>query len=250
MMQGPTTVVPRTAFDLPRIVGAGLSHRGIVRDKNEDAVLTDPGGTLWAVADGMGGYGRGDVASDIVIEALSAIDDSANPLDALQDRLAAANAEIRTQSGGRTMGATVVALMIARAVGHVVWAGDSRAYLLRSGRLRQVTRDHTLVQVMVDRGEIDPATAEHHPEKHIITRAVGGAEDLELDAAAVPLVPGDRMLLCSDGLTGCVADDAIASWLASADTPDTAVRTLVNAALQAGAPDNVSAVAVFVVAGG
>lgn len=249
-MQGPTTVVPRPAFDLPRIVGAGLSHRGIVRERNEDAVLTDPGGTLWAVADGMGGYGRGDVASDIVIEALSAVDDGADPLDALHERLSAANAEIRAQSGGRTMGATVVALMIARAVGHVVWAGDSRAYLLRSGRLRQVTRDHTLVQDLVDRGEIDPSTAGSHPEKHIITRAVGGADDLELDAAAVPLVPGDRLLLCSDGLTGCLTDDAIAAALAAADTPDAAVRTLVNAALHAGAPDNVSAVVVFVVPGG
>jgi protein phosphatase len=235
---------------MPRIHGAGLSHRGMVREKNEDAVLTDPGGTLWAVADGMGGYGRGDVASDIVIESLSAIDDGADPFDALQDRLTAANAEIRAQSGGRTMGATVVALMIARAVGHVVWAGDSRAYLMRSGRLRQVTRDHTLVQDMVERGEIAPDAAGNHPEKHIITRAVGGAEDLELDAAALPLIPGDRVLLCSDGLTGCVPDEAIASMLGGADTPEAAVRALVNAALQAGAPDNVSAVAVFVVPGG
>ncbi|MCU0906235.1 MAG: protein phosphatase 2C domain-containing protein [Rhodobacteraceae bacterium] len=249
-MNGPTTVVPRPASDLPRVTGAGLSHRGIVRERNEDAVLTDPGGTLWAVADGMGGYGRGDVASDIVIEALSAIDDRVPALDTLQERLAAANAEIRAQSGGRTMGATVVALMIEHAVGHVVWAGDSRAYLFRSGRLRQVTRDHTLVQDLVDRGEIDPAAAGNHPEKHIITRAVGGAEDLELDAAAVPLVPGDRLLLCSDGLTGCLTDDAIAQTLAGAETPETAVRALVNAALHAGAPDNVSAVAVFVTAGG
>jgi protein phosphatase len=250
MMQGPTTVVPRPAFDMPHVRGAGLSHRGIIRERNEDAVLTDPSGTLWAVSDGMGGYGRGDVASDIVIEALSAIDDGADPFDALQDRLQAANTEIRAQSGGRTMGATVVALMITRAVGHLVWAGDSRAYLMRSGRLRQVTRDHTLVQDLVDRGQIDPDSAASHPEKHIITRAVGGAEDLELDAAAVPLIPGDRLLLCSDGLTGCVSDDAIAAELSAADSPETAVRALVNAALHAGAPDNVSAVAVFVVPGG
>lgn len=238
------------APDLPRIDGAGLSHRGVVREKNEDAVLTDPTGTLWAVADGMGGYGRGDVASDIVIEALSGIDDEADPLDALQDRLQAANASIRAQSGGRTMGATVVAVMIARAVAHVVWAGDSRVYLLRSGRLRQITRDHTLVQDLVDRGEIAADAAAQHPEKHIITRAVGGADDLELDAAAVPLIPGDRMLLCSDGLTACLDDDAIARELAKAVSPEAAVRSLVSDTLLAGAPDNVSVVALFVTTGG
>ncbi len=245
-MHGPTTVVPRPVPSLPRILGAGLSHRGAVREKNEDAVLTDPTGTLWAVADGMGGYGRGDVASDIVIEALSGIDDTADPLDALQDRLQHANAAIRTQSGGRTMGATVVAVMIARAVAHVVWAGDSRVYLMRSGRLRQITRDHTLVQDLVDRGEIAADAAAHHPEKHIITRAVGGAEDLELDAAAVPLIPGDRILLCSDGLTACLSDDAIGAELGRAASPEAAARSLVSDTLVAGAPDNVSVIAIFV----
>lgn len=249
-MHGPTTVVPRPTPDLPWVHGAGLSHRGVVREKNEDAVLTDPTGTLWAVADGMGGYGRGDVASDLVIEALSGIDDDADPFDALQDRLQVANTTIRAQSGGRTMGATVVAVMIARAVAHVVWAGDSRVYLMRSGRLRQITRDHTVVQDLVDRGEIAPDAAAHHPEKHIITRAVGGADELELDAAAVPLIPGDRLLLCSDGLTACLTDDDIAAELAKAVSPEAATRSLVSDTLLAGAPDNVSVVAIFVAVGG
>lgn len=225
--------------------GAGLSHRGLVRERNEDAILTDPTGRLWAVADGMGGYGHGDVASDIVIDSLETIDDDDDPAEALASRLAAAN-EIMTaraaEPGMGPMGATVVAAIIAGGRVLIAWAGDSRAYLFRDGRLRQATRDHSVVQELVDRGELDPDAAESHPQAHVVTRAVGGGDSFEVEQISLHLSPGDRLLLCSDGLTRCVDDLAIAGLLTAAVAPGEACRDLVRAALEAGAPDNVSVI--------
>lgn len=225
--------------------GTGLSHRGLVRERNEDAILTDPTGRLWAVADGMGGYGHGDVASDIVIDSLETIDDDDDPAEALASRLAAAN-EIMTaraaEPGMGPMGSTVVAAIIVGGRVLIAWAGDSRAYLFRDGRLRQATRDHSVVQELVDRGELDPDSAENHPQAHVVTRAVGGGDSFEVEQISLHLSPGDRLLLCSDGLTRCVDDVAIAGLLTAAVTPGEACRDLVRAALDAGAPDNVSVI--------
>jgi len=246
-MSSPTTRVPRAALIPPSAVGAGLTNRGLVRERNEDSILTDPTGALWAVADGMGGYGHGDVASDIVIDRLAAIQDIASPSSALLDGLRQANRIIfeRSQNQGR-MGATVVAAIISQAVATIAWAGDSRVYLLRDGRLRQLTHDHTVVQDMVDRGEMLAQDAEHHPESHIITRAVGAAQDIEIDLLDVPLTPGDRLLLCSDGLPRCVEEGTIESLLGRAETAEQACQLLVGEALRNGAPDNVSAIAVLI----
>jgi serine/threonine protein phosphatase PrpC len=243
----PITVVPRSAPALPVAAGAGLTNRGVVRERNEDSILTDPSGVLWAVADGMGGYGNGDVASDIVIDCLAKIPDDADPGPALVARLKEANALVldRQRAPGMSrMGSTVVAMLVSRAVAHVAWVGDSRAYLLRGGHLRPLTRDHSVVQEMVDRGELSPDEAEGHPESHMVTRAVGGGPELEVDLINVPLVVGDRLLLCSDGLTRCVYEQTVEALLREAAGPEEACQRLVREALENGAPDNVSAITV------
>ena len=241
-MTAPITVVP-----MPRPVpqGAGLTHRGRVRARNEDSILTDPSGVLWAVADGMGGYGHGDVASDLVIDSLAALTDDADPAAALIRHLALANDLVRARAAEvGQMGATVVAAIVQRAMAHVVWAGDCRAYLMRGGRLRLLTRDHSLVQDLIERGEITEAEAATHPESHVVTRAIGGAPSLEAESVSVPLLVGDRVLMCSDGLPRCVYDGTIAAILAQAATPPEACEALVREALEAGAPDNVSVIVI------
>ena len=248
----PAPTLPFAAVGAPPVgLGAGITHVGLVRQRNEDAILTDPTGALWAVADGMGGHGSGDVASDIVIERLSTAPDGADPLDVLEALLTEANDIIYRLAGerGQTMGATVVALMIENAVGYLAWAGDSRAYLLRNGRLRLLTRDHTVIQSLVEDGVIRPEDARGHAEANVVTRAVGAEPEIEIDVATVPFLAGDRMILCSDGLTGSVDDGTIAALLGAAATPEEACRTLLRASLEEGAPDNVSVVAVFMDAG-
>jgi PPM family protein phosphatase len=246
-MMKPTTVVPAQAFRMPMVSGAGLTNKGSVRERNEDSILTDPSGMLWAVADGMGGYGHGDVASDMVIDCLETIENDHNPQSTLVQRLQTANAQViekQSSPGMGRMGSTVVAMILSRAIATVAWAGDSRAYLFRAGRLRMITRDHTVVQDLVDRGELSPDEAEKHPESHIITRAVGGAPELEVDVVALPLVIGDRLMMCSDGLPRCVYEQTMAAMLATSGTPESICHALVQEALANGAPDNVSVIVV------
>ncbi len=220
----------------------------MVREKNEDAILTDPSGILWAVADGMGGYGNGDVASEIVIECLSTVPDNVLAGPALQSRLEEANRRIREHSLKActgNIGATVVAMMIQNSVAHLAWAGDCRVYLMRSGQLRLLTHDHTVVQDLVDQGLIPASGREVHPEAHVVTRAVGFGETIEIDTRAVPLVAGDRILMCSDGLTACIGDQEIADTLATGAGPEAICRQLTTSALESGAPDNLSVIGVF-----
>lgn len=250
-MDFPTTRIP-LADEAPVSVGAGLTHAGRVRERNEDSILTDPTGVLWAVADGMGGHGSGDVASDIVIERLSTAPDEGDPGLILERLITEANDAIFAHAqaaGGRTMGATVVALMVQNAIGYMAWAGDSRGYLLRRGGLRLLTHDHTVVQSLVDEGVIAVEDAQSHAQANVVTRAVGAEPEIEIDQVTIPFIAGDRVLLCSDGLTGCIGDQRIAALLGEASTPDEACRALITAALEAGAPDNVSVIAVFMVEG-
>ena len=229
-----------------------MTHAGRVRERNEDSILTDPSGALWAVADGMGGYGNGDVASDMVIEALSTVPDDALAGPALQGRLEEANRRIRAHSLKQltgNIGATVVAMLIQNSVAHLAWAGDCRGYLMRGRQLRLMTHDHTVVQDLVDQGLLTEERSERHPEAHVVTRAVGFEDRIEIELAAVPLVPGDRVLLCSDGLTTCIGDQEIADSMARAADPEALCRGLIAATLEAGAPDNVSVIAVFAGAG-
>jgi PPM family protein phosphatase len=235
----------------PMSRGAGLTHVGLVRERNEDSILTDPTGALWAVADGMGGHGNGDVASDIVVDRLSTAPDGGEPLEVLVELLTEANDVIHAMATerGAVMGATVVALMIENAVGYLAWAGDSRAYLMRNGRLRLLTRDHTVIQTLVEQGAIRPDEARHHAEANVVTRAVGAEPELEVDTVTVPFVAGDRIVLCSDGLTGPVGDQQIEAHLSAGETPEEVCRRLIRAALDGGGPDNVSVIAIFMVGG-
>jgi len=247
-MTAPTSRIPPPRLAPPVFHGAGLTHAGRVRPRNEDSILTDPTGVLWAVADGMGGHGNGDVASDIVIDCLSRLPDDVLAAPALRVQLEEANRVVlaRAEAEGRQgMGATVVAMMIQNSVANIAWAGDCRAYLMRRGALRLLTRDHTVVQNLVDQGLLSPADRKGHPEGNVVTRAVGGEPELEVEALGVPLVAGDRVMLCSDGLTACLSDQEIADHLRREGSPEAMCAALVHAALEAGAPDNVSVVTLF-----
>ncbi|WP_315760677.1 PP2C family protein-serine/threonine phosphatase [Sphingomonas sp. Y38-1Y] len=231
----------------PRIDAHALTHVGRVRKNNEDSFCERPRDGLWAVADGMGGHERGEVASAAIVEALHAapltgqFDDDA-PIAA--DAIHAANARIwaEGQERGGQMGSTVVALLLRGWRFAVLWVGDSRAYLLRGGTLYQLTRDHSQVQDMVDRGLLSEADAAGHPMSHVLARAVGVRPETEVDIVADEAVPGDVFLLCSDGLSGPLADAEIAGLLRTGDAQ--AAERLVAATLDRGAPDNVTIVVV------
>jgi serine/threonine-protein phosphatase Stp1 len=219
---------------------------GLRRKVNEDSVLVRTERGLWAVADGMGGHEAGDVASAMVTEALQHL-----PIVyGLEQLVEAAIVELRrvnrqlidlgrSEGHDKTIGTTVVALAIANGHFHCFWAGDSRAYRVRDGKIRRISRDHSMVQDLVDAGMLAANEAERHVDANIITRAVGVAEDLDVDNSTGDALPGDVFLLASDGLTRLVDDQEILALLA-ADTPDDAADTLIEMVLARGAPDNVS----------
>ncbi len=226
------------------------THVGLVRKLNEDALLARPDRNLWAVADGMGGHHAGEVASAMVIEALETVDletdapqiaaDAKNALQAVNARLLDLS---RNQFQNRTIGSTVVAVTADESRYACIWAGDSRAYLLRNGEASQLTRDHSLVQSLVDAGMLSPEEAEFHPNANVITRAVGVEDILKIDSVAAELFPGDQFLIASDGLTRFVKADRLFAELKSDDLEAAADR-LIDLAFAGGAPDNVSFVIV------
>lgn len=235
------------------IRGGGLTHAGKIRERNEDAILTDPDGVLWAVADGMGGYGHGDIASDMVIDRLAALSDSALAAPGLRMQIEEANRAILAkvaEPGMKAMGATVVAMMIQNGLATIAWVGDCRAYLWRRAELRLLTHDHTVVQDMIDQGLLGDDARETHPERHVVTRAVGIEPSVQVDTLTLPIVVGDRLLLCSDGLSVCLQDVDIARIVSGAGEPEDLCRALVTQALLDGAPDNVSVVCVCIVGAG
>jgi PPM family protein phosphatase len=230
----------------------GRSDVGQVRAGNEDAllILTD----VFAVADGMGGHRGGEVASAAALEQLVALDGQrfASPeaaLDALVAAAVAANAVVsrrsRDESALEGMGTTLTAVLVDGADAHVVHVGDSRAYLLRDGTLAQLTDDHTLVQALIDQGRITRAEASTHPHRSVITRAIGVASDIEVDAFTLALEDDDVLLLCSDGLTGVVTDAEIAATITQHGARD-AVDELIAQANAAGGPDNITVLALAV----
>lgn len=228
--QGPTAVAPRAA---PR------TDVGRVRKINEDRVLDRGENGLWAVADGMGGMRAGDVAAQAVVDSLAGLE-TVSP-DTIAQVLQAANATIHA-SGGGTSGATIVAAHVAGDVATVLWAGDSRAYQVRGHKARQVTRDHSFVQDMVDRGLLDAADADSHPRANVITRAVGVAPGLQLDRVTLSLEAGDRVFLCSDGVSRSLdlAD------LVRPEPIDLLADRLLAAALERDGSDNASLVLIEV----
>lgn len=235
---------------------AALSHQGTVRKFNEDAFISRDDIGLWAVADGVGGHDAGDVASRMTVSALAAIGQPAAGkayLDQVRTQILQANTDIiaygRDTPDIRSLGATIVCLITFRNHFACLWAGDSRAYRFRDGALTQLTRDHSWVQDLIALGEIDAEEARDHPQRNVITRALGFQPDLALDEARGAIAPGDRFLLCSDGLTGPISDPELVDL--AADAPlDAAARTLMDTALARGARDNVTLILVDAVPDG
>ncbi len=235
-------------MELPTVTAHGRSDVGRVRSGNEDALLI--GRTVFAVADGMGGHRGGEVASATALEPLAALDgrrfdDADTALAALTDAVVRANAAVSERSHAEPdlegMGTTLTAVLVDGRDAHLVHVGDSRAYLARGGTFVQLTDDHTLVQTLLDQGRITADQVASHPHRSVITRAVGVGDDVEIDGMRLTLRDGDRLLLCSDGLSGVVDDEQIARTVAEHD-PDAAVGLLVDAANAAGGPDNVTVV--------
>ncbi len=232
-----------------RIESAARTHVGLVRAHNEDGYCAREQGGLWAVADGMGGHEGGEWASARLVEALDGVALPAD-LTAAGDAVAAAieqaNRFILAEARRRRkqMGSTIVALLVRDRRYAVLWVGDSRAWLLRDGALRPLSRDHNQVQEMVDRGLLRPEDAIGHPMSHILTRAVGVRDQVEIDRAGGELRPGDILLLSSDGLHGYVELGEIAARLPRG-SPEAAADALVELTLAAGAPDNVTVVAIW-----
>lgn len=221
------------------------SHVGCVRKLNEDAWLDGSEDGLWAVADGMGGHAAGDVASQTVVEALGRVSDFSSAFAfrrGVRNALFWANAHLQRLAARDmldTVGSTVVVLIAHGGHYACTWAGDSRAYLLRSGALTRITTDHSLAQEMVSTGRLSEAEARGIPNANVITRAVGARRTLELDGVFGSIQDGDRFLLCSDGLFNVLADADIADIMSSGCS-DEACQRLIQQALNAGAPDNVT----------
>ncbi|MBX9699499.1 MAG: protein phosphatase 2C domain-containing protein [Acetobacteraceae bacterium] len=230
----------------PGLGSSVATHAGAVRSRNEDSVVHRPEIGLWAVADGAGGHGAGDVASQAVAAALGTIPTGLTAGELLAQvrlRILETHGQLQQQAqvagGNRIIATTVVALMARHGHFACLWAGDSRAYLLRGGVLQRVTKDHSLVQEMVDQGTLTEDEAESHPQANVILRAVGASGELLLDKVSGRLAAGDRLMLCSDGLFKALPESEIAAMLGAGID----AAALVEAAVARGARDNVSAVA-------
>lgn len=226
--------------------GACRTDVGTVREINEDALLQRPDIGLWAVADGMGGHEVGDVASAKVIEALEAVSGAAllsDFVDQVDDALISANQSIidyaRNELENGSMGSTVVSLLVRGRVGVCLWVGDSRLYRMRNGALSQLSRDHSQVEELIQMGMLTYEQAENHPDSHVITRAIGGEEELYVDINIFSLQIGDTFMLCSDGLYNAVTVDDLEQCL-SERNPQQGAEELMSRALANNARDNVS----------
>jgi PPM family protein phosphatase len=226
------------------------SDRGRMREGNEDSFLAS--GSLAAVADGMGGHLAGEVASAAATDELRSLEDGApwrgerSAGEALKWAVMEANRRIREMAAGdkslEGMGTTITALLSDGDVIHLAHVGDSRAYLLRKGELSQLTEDHTLVQELVKQGKLRPEDAKRHPQGSIITRALGVDADVQVDTATFKIISGDRLLLCTDGLTGVVDQATIRNVLLRVRDPQQASERLVALANEQGGPDNITVV--------
>ncbi|MCF7200503.1 PP2C family protein-serine/threonine phosphatase [Pseudomonas oligotrophica] len=231
---------------------AGRSETGKVRPRNEDAFLDCPQQGLWAVADGMGGHRNGALASRLAVERLAELPDAgdlAARLLAVRQCLHRLNRQlsqaltITANCPEPIMGTTVVALLMEDDRAACVWAGDSRCYLWRRGRLYQLSRDHSLLQQLLDAGQLSPAQAAAHPGAHALTRAIGASEGLQLDVLEFSVQPGDALLLASDGLYQSLSPDALGAAL-SLPSAGLVLSRLFDAALDGPARDNLSAVVI------
>ena len=231
-----------------RLTIAGASHNGKNREHNEDAYGFDEQRGVAAVADGMGGFERGEVASRTAIEALLSVAMAGRPLDTA---FRAAHEKVRRlakRKSGERVGSTAVAAAVVGDTLHIGWAGDSRAYLLRNGTLQRLTHDHSLVGELVRHGVITEAEAQTHPNRNVVTRGLGitlkdeAKDEGPAETLTVPLESGDRLLLCTDGLHGFLPESAIAEELAKAAIAEVPQHLVERTLGETEAGDNVTAV--------
>jgi protein phosphatase len=232
-----------------KLAAGSATHTGLVRTNNEDSFLVDNEHVLYAIADGMGGHRGGEVASRTAVEALRA---SVAAGLGVQDAIVRANSAVIERATGDEeltgMGTTMTAVVVAGGrqllIGHV---GDSRAYLLRDGVLRRITEDHSLVEELVREGRLTPEQAESHPQRAIVTRALGVDPVVDVDLYTLEVSAGDRLLLCSDGLTTMVRERDVERLARSETDPQRTAEILVEAANRAGGEDNTSVVVIDVI---
>ncbi len=226
-----------------KVVAAAATDIGQVREGNEDSFLNDE--PLFAVADGMGGHRGGEVASKLALETLEVLFRHGRG-GTLAEQVKQANRAVfersmldRTVAG---MGTTLTAALVEGSSVRLAHVGDSRAYLFREGEMRQLTEDHTLVRRMVVEGEITEEEANVHPHRSVLTRALGVDVDVAVDEGVIDVTGGDRLLLCTDGLTAMLTETQIREILSAAAAPDDAAKRLVRAANRAGGVDNITVV--------
>ena len=230
---------------------AARTDTGKVRARNEDAFLAQPEQGLWVVADGMGGHQNGALASRLIVEYLAepSEGDLQQRLAELRKRLHDLNRRLGQEltvtaaQPDPVIGSTVVALLIEGDRAACIWAGDSRCYLWRGSRLYQLSRDHSLLQQLIDEQQLSPAEAARHPAAHALTRAIGASEELKLEILELDVLPGDAFLLCSDGLYQGLSADALGAAL-NLPSPLLALNRLFQQALDGPARDNLSAVVI------
>ena len=231
----------------------GVTDAGKVRRNNEDALLVGEGEdeTLFVVADGIGGFEAGEVASSLAVEVLKEL----RPDRSFEAAIAEANRRILAAGRGDEklsgMGTTVVAIRFGgtqrEPQAEVAHVGDSRAYLVRGGEMNPITEDHSLVAELVRSGDLTRDQAAEHPQKNLITRALGADEEVDVDTTVLPIEAGDRVLLCSDGLSDMVSEARISEILLEAsEDPERAARSLLSAALDAGGNDNITVIVIDV----
>jgi PPM family protein phosphatase len=228
------------------------SDVGLLREGNEDSAYAGP--RLLVIADGMGGHAAGEVASAVAIAALAGLDHpmpDADLLDPLADAVAAANTTLHEMSAAdpavEGMGTTLTAMLWQDARVALCHIGDSRAYLLRDGDFSQITRDHTLVQSLVDDGRLTPEAAATHPQRSLLLRALDGRTEAEPDLSIREVRLGDRYMLCSDGLSDVVTEQTLHKTLVTFTDPDEAVIQLVGLAIHSGGPDNITCIVADVI---
>jgi len=219
---------------------------GRTRAHNEDSILALP--PLFIVADGMGGHEAGEIASSITVETIREYAPHRADTTALSRALKRANKAVIDAVGAGTgkpgMGTTCTALMLRDGQCAIAHVGDSRAYLLRDGRLTQLTHDHSIVGAMMRSGHLTAAEARVHPQRNVITRALGSELEVAVDTHLIPILPKDRLLICSDGLTTMIEDAYIEQILLTQRTPTDATQTLIDAANDAGGKDNISCIVI------
>ena len=222
---------------------------GLVRKVNEDSMISVPELGLFLVADGMGGHAGGDFASQCIVARIGQIDHrlpSGEVMKAMRGALLEAHYEILAESerrGGGTIGSTAIGLILSEPHFACLWVGDSRLYHMRNGKMTQLSRDHSLVNDLLESGQITAEEAINHPHGNVITRAVGVGDTVEIDKLRGTYEPGDRYLLCSDGLSGFVTDEVISQYMSTA--PITSLcHELIELAKEGGGRDNITAIVI------